>query len=180
MQSSNLGWEAEFISHLRMRLDAVIPISTLIVKILVRVFTREDFEEVVRSVVNLPLELLLIAMSFMFGALCGISPNYVTKFEGQGSADLFAAFALVCLFGGCLVVNLALRFLKVVAGKLYVAFKQYRELMKEPVIPGTVNKISTGGRLVWGMVYCILMVVLLLFSFGSSVLTLAYVLHLIQ
>lgn len=176
----SLGWEPEFIHALRMHLNVVIPVTTLLVKVLIRVFSREEFAEVMRSIANLPLELMLIAMSFMLGALSGMSDAYIARFSNQSDADLFAAILIIVIFLLSLLINRFMRFLKILVGKLFFAFKQYRELMAQPTIPGTIPSIAIGGRVLWAMVYCMLMVVVLLLSFGISVLTLAYVLHLIQ
>jgi len=50
------------------------------------------------SVFNLPLELMLIAMSFMLGALSGIPETYASRFRNQSNADLYAAFTLFVMF----------------------------------------------------------------------------------
>lgn len=176
----HLGWETTFVHALRLHLNVVIPVATLLVKVLVRVFSREDFVEVIRSVTNLPLELMLISMSFMLGALSGISDNYLARFSNQSDADLFAAIAIIVIFFLCLLVNLLIKFLRVLFGKLFVAFKQYRALAAQPTIPGTVPNVAVVGRILWAMVYCMLMVLVLALCFGISVVTLAYVLHLIQ
>jgi len=175
----HLGWETAFIHAMRTHLNAVIPVATLLVKVLVRVFSREEFGEVIRTITNLPLELMLIAMSFMLGALSGISANYVSRFPSQSDAELFAVVAVICIFFLCLAINGLTRFLRVLGGKLFFAFKQYHELVFQPTIPGTTN-VATAGRILWAMVYCILLALVLLSSFGISVTTLSYVLHLIQ
>lgn len=175
-----LGWETEFIRALRMHLNVVIPVATLLVKVLIRVFSREEFAEVMRSVANLPLELMLIAMSFMLGALSGMSDSYIARFGDQSDADLYAAFLIIVIFFLSLIINRLIIFLKVVIGKLYFAFKQYRELVAQPTIPGTIPTIAIAGRVLWAMVYCTLMALVLLLTSGISVYTLAYVLHLIQ
>jgi hypothetical protein len=174
------GWETEFIRAIRTHLNVVIPVTTLSVKILVRVFSRDDFKEVIRSCSNLPLELMLIAISFMLGALSGISENYIARFPTQSDADLFAAVAIIAMFFISLLVNKLSKFLLVLFGKLYFTFKQFRELSAQPVIPGTEPSMAQTGRILWAMVYCILMVSMLLLAFGISSATLAYVLHLIQ
>jgi hypothetical protein len=176
----HLGWETGFVTFLRTHLNVVIPVATLSAKILVRVFSREDFAEVMRSVTNLPLELLLISMSFMLGALAGISDSYFTRFANQSDADLFAALAVIVIFFLCLITNLLTKFLRFVFGKLFIAFKQYRELSAQPTIPGAVPDIAVAGRILWAMAYCMIMALVLVLSFGISVITLAYVLHLIQ
>ncbi|HET9400398.1 MAG TPA: hypothetical protein VFO34_05565 [Candidatus Acidoferrales bacterium] len=73
-----------------MNLNIVIPVATLLVKLLVRWISRDEFREVMRSLADIPLELMLIAMSFMLGALSGISDSYVKHFGNQSDADLFA------------------------------------------------------------------------------------------
>lgn len=173
------GWEAGFIHALRTHLIVVIPVTTLLVKVLVRVFSREEFNEVIRTVTNLPLELMLIAMSFMLGALSGISANYPLRFANQSDADLFAVAAIIAIFFLCLAIDGLTRFLRTLGGKLFIAFKQYQELVAQPTIPGTTN-VATAGRILWAMVYCILMALVLVFTFGISIATLAYILHLIQ
>jgi hypothetical protein len=176
----HLGWETEFIRALRMHLNVVIPVATLLVKVLIRMFSREEFAEVMRSVANLPLELMLIAMSFMLSALSGMSDAYIARFSNQSDADLFATLVIISIFFMSLIINRLIRFLKVLVGKLFFAFKQHRELVAQPTIPGTVPGIAIAGRVLWAMVYCILMVLVLVLCFGISVITLAYVLHLIQ
>jgi hypothetical protein len=180
MLASGTGWETEFIRALRTHLNIVIPVSTLIVKITVRVFSRDDYREVLRSIANLPLELMLIAMSFMLGALSGISESYVARFSNQSDADLFAALVIIAIFFLSILINKFTSFLRILFGKLYVAFKQFRELADQPLIPGSEPSIARAGRILWTVVYCILMVLVLVFCFGTSVATLAYVLHLIQ
>ena len=180
LTNTQLGWETEFVRALRIHLNVVIPVATLLTKVLIRVFAREDFAEIMRSIVNLPLELMLIAMSFMLGALSGMSDNYIARFRNQSDADLFAALLIIGIFFLSLIINRLTRFLKALLGKLFVAFKQFRELAAQPVIPGSEPSIAKVGRIVWAMVYCILMVIVLLFCFGMSTATLAYVLHLIQ
>jgi hypothetical protein len=164
---------------MRTHLIVAIPVATLLVKVLVRVFSREEFHEVIRTITNLPLELMLIAMSFMLGALSGISANYVSRFASQGDADLFAVVTVIAIFFLCLLINGLTRFLRILGGKLFFAFKQYQELVSQPTIPGTTN-VATAGRILWAMVYCMMVVLVLVSSFGISVATLAYVLHLIQ
>jgi hypothetical protein len=179
MFPAHLGWETEFIHAIRTHLNAVIPVTTLLVKVLVRVFSREEVGEVIRTIANLPLELMLIAMSFMLGALSGISANYPSRFVTQSDADLFAVAAIIAIFFLCLLINGSTRFLRILGGKLFIAYKQYRELASQPIIPGTAN-VATAGRMLWAMVYCILIALMLVFSFGISISTLAYILHLIQ
>jgi hypothetical protein len=175
-----LGWETGFIRALRMHLNIVIPVATLLVKLLIQVFSRDEFKEVMRSLANVPLQLMLIAMSFMLGALSGISPSYIARFTSQSDADLYAALVIFAIFLLSLIINWLVRFLTILFGKLFIAFKQYRELASQPTIPGTVPGIAIAGRVLWGMVYCMLMVLVLLLCFGISVTTLAYILHLIQ
>ena len=175
----HLGWETLFVHAIRTHLNVVIPVATLLVKILVRVFSREEFREVLRTITNLPLELMLIAMSFMLGALSGISGSYVSRFSNQSDADLFAMVLIIFIFFLCLAISRLTRFLRILGGKLFFAIKQYRELIAQPTIPGTTN-VATAGRILWAMVYCLLVSLVLFLSFGISVTTLAYVLHLIQ
>jgi hypothetical protein len=176
----HLGWETEFVRALRIHLNVVIPVATLLTKVLIRVFSREEFAEVMRSVANLPLELMLIAMSFMLGALSGMSDSYVSRIGNQSDADLFAAIVIIGIFFLSLIINSLSRFLKVLAGKLFVAFQQYRALAAQPTIPGAVPNVAIAGRILWAMVYCMLMAIVLVLGFGISTFTLAYVLHLIQ
>ena len=180
MLPAHLWWETEFVHALRVHLNVVIPVATLLTKVLIRIFAREDFAEIIRSLANIPLELNLIAMSFMLGALSGLSDNYIRRFANQSDADLFAAFLIIGIFFLSIAINRLTKFAKVLWGKLFVAFKQFRELETQPVIPGTEPSIAKVGRIMWAMVYCILMVMVLLFCFGLSTATLAYVLHLIQ
>jgi hypothetical protein len=176
----HLGWETRFIQAIRIHLNVVIPVATLSVKILVRVFSRDEISEIFRSLTNLPLELMLIAMSFILGALSGLSQSYVARFQNQSDADLFAVLTIIAMFFLSVLINRLTRFVRILSGKLYVAFKQYREFAAQPAIPGTVSNVAIGGRILWAMAYCILMVVVLTFTFGISIGTLAYVLHLIQ
>lgn len=176
----SLGWETEVVRALRMHLNIVIPIATLLVKVLIRVFSREEVAEVMRSVANLPLELMLIAMSFMLGALSGMSDAYINRFADCRDADLWSVLAIIGIFFLSLFINRLTMFIRILSGKLFVAVKQYRALVAQPTIPGTIPTIAIAGRVLWAMVYCIMMVLVLLFSFGISVATLAYVLHLIQ
>jgi len=174
------GWEEQIVRALRMYLIVVIPVAVLLVKMLIRIVSRDEFKEIVRSITNLPLELMLIAISFMLGALSGLSPDYPARFTGQSDADLFAVLVIMCVFFLSILVNGLTRFLRTLSGKLFFAFKQYRELIAQPIIPGTVPNVEVVGRILWAMVYCILMALMLLSSFAISITTLAYVLHLIQ
>jgi hypothetical protein len=177
---AHAGLEDRFVHALRMHLNVVIPVATLFLKLLVQVFSRDDFKEVMKSLSNLPLELMLIAMSFMLGALSGLSGNYVARFGSQGNADLFAAIVIFCIFVLCLIINVLTRFLRKLFGKVYVAYKQLSELLAQPTIPGSVPSVAASGRILWTTVYCTLMALLLSLTVGISVCTLAYVLHLIQ
>ena len=143
------GWETQFIRALRMHLTVVIPVATLLVKVLIQIFSRDKYKEVMRSLANLPLELMLIAMSFMLGALSGLSQSYVARFTGQSDADLFAALVIIAIFLLSLIINWLTRFLTVLFGKLFVAFKQYRDLVSQPTIPNSVPNIATAGRILW-------------------------------
>jgi len=180
MQAGGTGWETEFIRALRMHLNVVIPIATLLLKILVQIFSRDDYKEVGRSLSNLSLELMLIAMSFMLGALSGLSDSYIKRFPNQSDADLYAVLAIFGIFLLCLLINVFTKWLRVLFGKLYVAYRQYRELAAQPVLPDAVPSIAIAGRLFWAMVYCMLMAIVLVSSLSISVGTLAYILHLIQ
>ncbi|HET9399594.1 MAG TPA: hypothetical protein VFO34_01475, partial [Candidatus Acidoferrales bacterium] len=99
-----------------------------------------------------------------------------TNFRGAGHAALL----IIVIFFLSLLINRLAKFIRILFGKLFIAFKQYRELGEQPAIPGTVPNLAKAGRLLWATVYCILMVLVLALAFGISVLTLAYVLHLIQ
>lgn len=178
--AGRLGWEALAVHGLRAHLNVVIPVATLFLKILVQVFSRDDFEEVMKSLSNLPLELMLIAMSFMLGALSGLSDSYIKRFADQSDADLYATLVILFIFIFCLVINVLTRFLRKLFGKLFVAYKQFKELMAQPRIPDTVPAIAISGRITWATAYCTLMAMVLCLSIGISVGTLAYVLHLIQ
>ena len=177
---AHLGWETAFIRGLRSHLDIVIPCVTLLVKILVRTFSRDEIAEIIRSVANLPLELMLIAMSFMLGALSGIPATFTARFDKQSDADLFAVVIIAAIFLLSIPINKLSRFTMVVAEKLYVATKQYHTLAEQPVLPGSEPDMARGARILWATIYCVLLVLVLLLSFGISVGTLAYVLHLIQ
>jgi hypothetical protein len=174
------GWETGFIHALRTHLNVVIPCATLLVKILVRTFSRDEIKEVIRSVFNLPLELMLIAMSFMLAALSGLLNGYIARFPKQSDADLYAAIVVGAIFFVSIPVNKLNRFSMIVAEKLYIAIKQYGELSKEPLLPGTEPSRAILGRIMWAMLYCILMVLVILLSFGIAISALAYVLHLVQ
>jgi hypothetical protein len=137
MVAPTTGWESLFIDALRMHLNVVIPVAILLVKVFVRIFSREEFKEVLRTVTNVPLELLLIAMSFMFGALSGIGGNYMKRFpRGQSDADLYAALVIMVIFFLCILINKCTQFVRVLSGKLMIAFKQYTELSSQPALPG--------------------------------------------
>lgn len=177
---AHTGLEDKFVYELRKHLNVVIPVATLFLKLLVQVFSRDDFKEVMKSLSNFPLELMLIAMSFMLGALSGLSENYVSRFGSQGNADLFAAMIIFLIFIFCLVINILTRFLRKLFGKLYVAYKQLSVLLAQPTIPGAVPSVAVTGRILWTTFYCTLMALMLSFSIGISLGTLAYVLHLIQ
>jgi hypothetical protein len=180
MLQAHLGWETEFIRWLRTHLNIVIPCATLLVKILVRTFSRDEIKEIFRSVANLPLELMLIAMSFMLGALSGITESYVTRFPNQSDADLFAAFVIGVIFLLSIPINKLSRFSMILSEKMFTAAKQYKEFSEQPLLPGAEPDTAKVSRIMWTMVYCILMVLVLLSSFGITIGTLAYVLHLIQ
>lgn len=180
MIQTHLGWETEFIRWLRTHLNIVIPSATLLVKILVRTFSRDEVKEIFRSVANLPLELMLIAMSFMLGALSGITDSYVKRFTSQSDADLFAAVVIGLVFLLSIPVNKLSKFTMILSEKMFTAAKQYQEFAAQPLLPGTEPDTARVGRILWAMVYCILMVLVLLSSFGISISILAYVLHLIQ
>lgn len=175
-----LGWETAFVHALRANLNVVIPAVTLLVKLLVRVFSRDEFREIMRHLANTPLELMLIAMSFMLGALSGMSNNYIAGFPNQSDADLFACLVIFGIFLGSMFVNWLTRWSVVLFGKLYFAIKQYRELTAQPTIPGTIPGMAIVGRLLWAMVYCVYIAIVLVLAFGFSIGTLAFVLHLIQ
>jgi hypothetical protein len=174
------GWESEFILFLRLHLNVVIPVATLLAKLFVRIFSRDDFREIVRHLANTPLELMLIAMSFMLGALSGISDNYIARFEKQSDADLYAVLVIFGIFLLSLVIHRLTRFLTTLFGKLFVAFKQYRAFAAQPRLPEEAPSIAIGGRILWATFYCTLMAMVLVLDFGIAVVTLAYVLHLIQ
>jgi len=178
--AAHLGWETGFVHGLRMHLNIVIPVATFLVKVLVRVFSRDEIAEVLRSFANLPLELMLIAMSFVLGALSGLSESYIGKFEKQSDADLFAVLLIIGIFLLSIVINRLTRFVRILFEKLFVAFKQYRQLAAQPRIPGTVPSVTVTGRVLWAMAYCILLVMMLTLNIGISFITLAYILHLIQ
>ena len=181
MQSvSHLGWETEFIRALRMNLNIVIPSATLAVKISVRIVSRDDFKTVAKSIADLPLELMLIAMSFTLGALSGLSPDYIKRFANQSDSDLFAVVVIIAIFLLSLIINWITRWLYIVYGKLYIALRQYRDLAAQPRLPDSVTPVAITGRILWGLFYCTMMAIMLVSSLGISVLTLAYVLHLIQ
>ena len=177
---AHTGMEDKLVHTLRMHLNVVIPVATLFLKLLVQVFSRDDFREVMKSLSNLPLELMLIAMSFMLGALSGLSESYIARFGSQGNADLFAAMVIFLIFVFCLIINILTRFLRKIFGKLYVAYKQLSELLAQPTIPGSVPSVAVSGRILWTTFYCTLMALVLSLCVGISVFTLAYVLHLIQ
>jgi hypothetical protein len=178
--AGHMGWEASFIDAVRTNLNVLIPTVTLIFKILVKVVSRDEMKEVMRSITNLPLELMLISTSFMLGALSGISSSYANRFHDQSGAGLFAVVAIAVIFAVSVVVNRLDEGVRVLFGKTFVAMKQYHELSQQPVLPGAEPSMAKLGRFIWAMVYCILFVLLLVCSFGISVGTLAYVLHLIQ
>jgi len=165
---------------LRMNLTIVIPVTTLIAKIFIQIFSRDSFEEVSKSLANFPLELMLIAMSFMLSALSGLSAAYTNGFENQGDADLFAVVTMIVIFALSLIINRMTRWLYVLSTKLQVAYAQYSKLSSQPAIPNTVPDVAIMGRVVWAMFYCSMMTLVLVCTFGVSVLTLSFVLHLIE
>lgn len=177
------GWETAFIHELRMNLTLVIPVSTLMAKVLIQIFSRDQYKDVMRSLADFPLELMLIAMSFMLGALCGLSPNYLTRLGDQGTADLYAVVVIAVIFLGSLFINGLTKLLRILFGKIFVAAKQYQELLSQPSLPDLVPvlpNIEAAGRIIWTTFYCVLMVLVLLFCCGVPVVTLWYVLRLIQ
>lgn len=179
MPTSHLGWEIEFVNKLRNNLTLVIPISTLIVKVLIQIFSRDQFKEVAKSLTDFPLELMLIAMSFMLSALCGLTPNYAPKWANQANADLYATMVIAFIFFLCLAIKRGTKFLKKLFGKIFVGAKQYQELTSQPTLPNAVN-MELAGRILWTSFYCVIMVPVLLFCCGVPIVTLWYVLHLIQ
>lgn len=176
----HLGWETAFVHALRVHLNVVIPVATLLVKLLVRVFSRDEFREIMRHLANTPLELMLIAMSFMLAALSGLSDSYLARFPNQSDADLYACLILFGIFLLSIFINWLTRWTVTLFGKLYFALKQYRQLTAQPTIPGTVPSMAVVGRLFWAMAYCVYIAIVLVLAFGFSTGTLAYVLHLIQ
>lgn len=178
MLTANGGWEAQAIQLLRLHLTIVIPFTVLILRILIRVFSREDYKDILRGLGSWPLDLMVIAMSFMLTALAGFSRSYVSKFKSQHDADLWAVASIACIFLLSVAVNRLLKWNQILAGKLYVAFQQIQRIQ-----PGAGQKtpsIEVVGRILWAMVYCIVMALVLVCCFGIAVPTLAYVLHLIQ
>ena len=178
--TTHLVWEARTIHALRRHLIVVIPVATFFLKIVVQVFSRDDWKEILKSLSNLPLELMFISMSFMLGALSGLSPSYGVKFGSQSDADLYAALVICVIFALCLVLNFLTQFLRKLFGKLVIAHKQFSALMSQPRIPETVPGTAISGRIIWATVYCTMTVLVLLLALGISIGSLAYVLHLIQ
>jgi hypothetical protein len=129
---------------------------------------------------ELPLEFMLIAMSFILSALCGITDAYTRRFPNPSDGDLFACIVIISIFLLAIPVNRLNRFSVILFGKLFIAVKQYREFVEQPALPGTEPSLARGGRVLWAMFYCILMTLVLLSAFAISISTLAYVLHLIQ
>lgn len=191
---AQLGWEARAIHALRRNLTLVIPVSTFFLKIIVQYFSRDDWKEILKSLSSLPLEIMFIAMSFMLGALSGLSPTYDTRIGNQGDADLYAVLVICGIFALCLLINFLIRFVRKLFGKLYVAGQQIRKLLVQHRIPeqhglfdnanvpdsGAVPDIAISGRIIWATAYCTFTTLVLSSAFGISIGTLAYVLHLIQ
>lgn len=53
---SHAVWEARAIEAVRRHLIVVIPVATFCLKIVVQVFSRDDWKEILKSLSNLPLE----------------------------------------------------------------------------------------------------------------------------
>jgi hypothetical protein len=167
-----------------MNLTLVIPITVLCVKLLVQVVSRDNLKDLLRSITNLPLELLLIAMSFMFGALSGISQSYLGKFTTLSDADLWAILMIFFIFLLCLAIHSGTKFVYILGTKLSVAASQFQGLVQGPITDSSnINpgaNVARGGRILWAMAYCIMMVTVLILKFGTAVVALSYVLHLVQ
>lgn len=166
---AHLEWEARAIHALRRHLIVVIPVATFFLKIVVQFFSRDDWKEILKSLSNLPLELMFISMSFMLGALSGLSPSYGVRFGSQGDADLYAALVICAIFALCLAINFLTRFLRKLFGKLLVAHKQLSALLSQPRIPETVPGIAISGRIIWATVYCTLTALVLSLTLGISI-----------
>ncbi len=174
------GAERSVLQFFRMNLVLVIPLFVLSLKLLIRYASREDVREILRTIPSLPLDLTLIAISLMLTAFARITPAYFEKFDSQQDAYSWAAFVLFGLFVSGVVLNRLICWSRTSGQKLYAASKQLREKRLQPAYDPKSPSIEIAGRMLWALVYCLVLALLVGLEMLISMGTLAYVLHLIR
>ena len=75
-----------------------LPLTILIIKLLVRFVTREPAKDVFRSILDLPLDLVYVALGLLLAGMARRIPTFVSHYQNDKEAD-FAGIVL------CLVVS---------------------------------------------------------------------------
>ena len=173
------GAEQSALQFFRKNLVIVIPIFVLCLKLLIRYASREDVKQILRTLPSLPLDLTLISISLMLAAAARITPAYFDKFDSPEDAYAWAALALFGLFVSGVFLNVLIGWSRTSGQKLYAACKQLSERRLQPGYDPKSPGIEIVGRMLWALVYCLVLVLLIGLEMLVSMGTLAYVLHLI-
>src|SRR5947209_5088502 len=117
--------ETELIHLLRKFLVIVIPLFVLSLKLLMRLFSREDPREILRTLPALPLDLTLIGIGLMLTALARLNPAYFARFESDSAANLWAGLTLFGLFLSGVILNYLIGLSRILGQKLHTAYIQF-------------------------------------------------------
>lgn len=175
-----MGLEKIAVELLRRNLIVAIPFTILALQLLVRWVAREEAKDFVRGLLTLPLDLMFIAMSFVLAGLARLTPKFAAHYGSDRNTDLAGAILLICLVLLAAALTYCGRGVRVLWQKFFAAWQQLQRQTRQPEFKWKDAGTPVAGRLFWMVGYWVMIVVLQSAQLLVSVVSLWYVLHLME
>lgn len=165
------------IVFLRKNLIVVIPFTVLGLRVLVRWVVREQTKDIFRSALNVPLDLMFIAISLLLTGLARMNPQFAARYESDTEADLAGIILFAILITLAVIMTYLHRWIGTLWQKFFAAWQQVLRRKEEQLeFQWKDADLAIAGRLLWMTGYWVAMVLLLSVDLLMAVGSLWYIL----
>ncbi len=168
--------EQFLIRFLQSHVNIVIPLAITALRLIV-LRLAGDMKEMFKTLFSVPMDLVFISISLVLAGLARTIPGFASRFRSPSDADLAGTVLVLALIGLAVLFSYVDRLNRLVAESFYVALQQIRKLIEQPEFKWKEPSFSVTGRLLFAMLYLIVLVLSFGFELVLSITGLSYVLQ---
>lgn len=168
--------ETLVLSFLRSHVNIVIPLAIMALRLVV-LRLAGDMKEMFRTLFSVPMDLVFISISLVLAGLARTIPGFANRYQSPSEADLAGTVLLLALIVIAVFFSYIDRFNRVVAESFHVALQQIKRFTEQPEFKWKEPSLSVGFRLVFAVLYLVVLVLAFGLELVFSIAVLSYVLQ---